>query len=71
MPTIKEIQSIAKNRGIQLPKKIRKANMIHILQEKEGNSPCYSKQECTNKVCLWYTDCQKNLIKVKINEYRT
>ncbi len=34
MPTIKDIQSIAKNRGIQLPKKIRKANMIHILQEK-------------------------------------
>lgn len=56
MPTIKDIQSIAKNRSIQLPKKIRKANMIHILQEKEGNSPCYSKKECTNKVCLWYID---------------
>lgn len=39
--------------------------MIHILQEKEGNSPCYSKQECTNKVCLWYTDCQKEFNKSK------
>jgi len=65
MPTIKEIQSIAKNRSIQLPKKIRKAHMIHILQENEGNSPCYSTKECINKVCLWYIDCQKEFNKSK------
>lgn len=68
MPTIKDIQSIAKNRSIQLPKKIRKANMIHILQEKEGNSPCYSKQECTNKICLWYIDCQKEFNKKAMSQ---
>lgn len=65
MPTIKDIQSIAKNRSIRISKKIRKANMISYTARKRGNSPCYSKQECTNKVCLWYTDCQKEFNKSK------
>ena len=39
--------------------------MIHILQENEGNSPCYSTKECTNKVCLWYVDCQKEFKRSK------
>ena len=29
MPTIKEIQSIAKERNIKFPRKIRKADMVH------------------------------------------
>lgn len=36
MPTIKDIQSIAKNRSIQLPKKIRKANMIIYCKKKKA-----------------------------------
>nr|UWD63228.1 MAG: HeH/LEM domain protein [Bacteriophage sp.] len=59
MPTIKEIQSIAKDRAVELPKKIKKADMIHILQEQEGNSPCYATKKCNDDVCLWYKDCQK------------
>ncbi|MDY3874311.1 MAG: hypothetical protein SO083_03970 [Megamonas funiformis] len=59
MPTIKEIQSIAKERDIEFPKKIRKADMVHILQQKEGNNPCYAQYSCTNDKCLWIKDCQK------------
>lgn len=56
MPTIKEIKSIAKDRDVQLPKK---ADMIHILQEQEGNNPCYATKQCNIDMCLWYKDCQK------------
>ena len=35
MPTIKDIKSIAKERNIEFPKKIRKAEMVHILQKKK------------------------------------
>lgn len=59
MPTIKEIKAIAKDRAVNLPKKARKVDMIHILQEQEENNPCYATKQCNIDVCLWYKDCQK------------
>lgn len=56
MPTIKEIKAIAKDRDIQIPKKAKKADMIHILQEQEGNNPCYATKQCNIDMCLWYKD---------------
>lgn len=59
MPTIKDIKAMAKARNIKISGKARKADMIHILQEQEGNNPCYATRICTNDVCLWFEDCQK------------
>lgn len=60
MPTIKEIKLLAKSKDICIPKKIRKkSDMILLIQEQEGNTPCYALGNCSNDVCLWYKDCQK------------
>lgn len=64
MPTIKEIKNIAADRGVILPKKIKKPEMVHILQIQEGNNPCYAKQLCCNEMCLWIKDCQKEYKKI-------
>lgn len=65
MPTIKEIKLLAKDKNILIPKKIRKirkkSDMILLIQEQEGNTPCYASGECLNNICLWYKDCQKTL----------
>lgn len=60
MPTIKEIKQIAKDRNVSFPPKIKKADMIHILQKQEGNNPCFGTiADCPEDVCLWFKDCQK------------
>lgn len=60
MPTIKEIRLLAKNKNILIPKRIRKkSDIILLIQEQEGNTPCYASGECSNSICLWYKDCQK------------
>lgn len=64
MPTIKEIKRIAKDRNVILPPKIKKADMIHILQNQEGNNPCYAKSHCETSGCLWFKDCQKEYAKI-------
>lgn len=62
MPTIKEIKLLAKDKNILIPKKIRKkSDMILLIQEQEGNTPCYASGECLNNIYLWYKDCQKTL----------
>lgn len=65
MPTIKEIKRIAQERNVILPPKIKKSDMVHILQEQEGNNPCYAKNDCSASGCLWFKDCQKEYERFK------
>jgi hypothetical protein len=57
---LKEIVKKANTLGIEKPEAMRKAELIHAIQEKEGNSPCYATAKngrCDQKGCLWYGDC--------------
>jgi len=38
-----------------------KAELIHMIQVNEGNSPCYKghySQSCGQKDCCWFSDCK-------------
>ncbi len=38
--------------------RLRKADLIRAIQEKEGNSPCYQAiSGCQEQDCLWKPDC--------------
>ncbi len=55
-----EIKELAKDRGIA-PGKLRKTELIHSLQNQEGNPQCFntrSSASCGQPNCLWRPDCQ-------------
>ena len=58
---IVKIREIAEERGIQpLPKE--KTDLIHAIQQAEGNSQCYAtgiSESCGQDTCLWLKDCVK------------
>jgi len=54
-----DIREKAKAMGIKTGK-LRKAKLIHAIQEAEGNTPCFGKAvngECDQTECLWREDC--------------
>lgn len=57
---VTEIKAMAKAKNITIGKK-KKADLIHALQEAEGNVPCYESgiTNCGLTDCLWFDDCQK------------
>lgn len=58
---VKEIQKLAKERGLKTGK-LRKAQLVHAIQEDEGNFPCYASAtegECDQADCIWREDCLK------------
>ncbi len=56
--TLREIRGVARRLGLKNYHKLRKADLIRIIQEKEGYSPCYqSIFDCQQHDCLWLTDC--------------
>ena len=57
--TIKEIRIFAETKGISLPKRAKKADLIHSIQRFEGNEACYGTKQCANTRCLWHQDCIK------------
>ena len=60
---VKEIRSIAKNMGIK-PGKLRKAELIRLIQKTEGNISCFGTERvknCGEENCLWREDCLKYL----------
>ncbi|MCF7952865.1 MAG: hypothetical protein K9K78_02150 [Spirochaetales bacterium] len=56
---VAEIKKMAKDMGLSAGKK-RKKELIHMIQEHEGNAPCFDTgiSNCGLKDCLWYEDCQ-------------
>lgn len=56
---VKEIKAIATKKGIK-PGKLKKADLIRAIQEKEGNIPCFKSEQannCEELGCLWRDDC--------------
>ena len=58
---IKDIQSIARSMNLK-PGKLKKTDLIHLIQKEEGNNVCYASSvvsSCGQETCLWRTDCLK------------
>lgn len=57
---MEEIRAIARERGLR-PGQRKKADLVHLIQEQEGNPVCYgsaaSEGECARTDCLWRPDC--------------
>jgi len=60
--TIKEIQKIAKRKGVIIKGLKKKADIIHTIQRAEGNFDCFGTATegiCDQYNCLWRSDCLK------------
>jgi hypothetical protein len=54
-----EIREIARQKGIKAGK-MKKADLVRTIQEKEGNPSCYTTgvaAECGQDECCWRDDC--------------
>ena len=56
-----DVQKMAKGMGMK-PGKMRKAELIKTIQEKEGNFVCYQTTQgnCDQTDCCWRDDCLTN-----------
>lgn len=57
--TVKDVRAKAKEMGIQLGNKMKKADMIRTIQIAEGNNPCFQTgvTSCDQVNCCWRSDC--------------
>lgn len=58
---VETVRQIARSRGIKVSKK-KKADLIHDMQNAEGNQPCFGTDfvaDCGQLQCLWREDCLK------------
>jgi hypothetical protein len=56
---VEEIREIARQRGLKVGK-MKKAEMIRIIQQSEGNEECFASGKasmCGQGNCLWLHDC--------------
>ena len=55
---MKDIKEKATKLGVQIGK-MRKADLIRAIQDKEGNYPCFetAKEYCSQKACCWRDGC--------------
>ncbi len=56
---MQEIKKMATTMGIK-PGKMKKAELIRIIQSTEGNSPCFQENQsgsCVQMDCCWRDDC--------------
>ena len=58
--TMPQIQTKARALGI-VPGKMKKADLIHTIQSREGNTQCYGKSNgyCPYNDCCFMKDCLK------------
>jgi len=68
---MQEVQEKARMLGLN-PGKMKKADLIHAIQSKEGNFPCFgtAKDFCDQTECCWRSDClpEKSAGKMEISE---
>lgn len=56
---LKQIREKASTLGVKNYSRYRKDHLIKIIQEVEGNVPCFKGIEgCGELACLWRADCQ-------------
>lgn len=57
--TVKEIKAKAKDMGVAVGTKMKKADMVRTIQVAEGNSPCFQTgvTSCDQVNCCWRPDC--------------
>jgi hypothetical protein len=57
--TLKKIREKARTMGVKNISRYRKDNLIRVIQQVEGNSPCFKEiKDCREFGCLWRTDCR-------------
>ena len=57
--TLKIVRDRARELGIKNITRYRKESLIRVIQETEGNAPCFKGiHECGEHHCLWRTECQ-------------
>ncbi|HMK35186.1 MAG TPA: Rho termination factor N-terminal domain-containing protein [Desulfomonilaceae bacterium] len=57
--TIKQIRQKARTMGLKNINRHRKESLIRVIQEAEGNSPCFKGiHGCLEHACLWRDECQ-------------
>ncbi len=57
--TLRQIREQAKNLGIKNVTKYRKESLIKVIQETEGNRPCFRAiPSCGEFECAWREECQ-------------
>jgi|UniRef100_A0A7V6A501 hypothetical protein len=56
---VRDIRAKAREMGVKNYSKMSKTELIHAIQEKEGNTPCYQNiYDCQQLDCLWRAECQ-------------
>jgi Rho termination factor, N-terminal domain len=56
---VKDIRAKARDLGVKNYSKLAKTDLIHAIQEQEGNATCYQNiYDCWHFDCLWRSDCQ-------------
>lgn len=59
---IQEVRERAAAMGLVGTGKLRKAELIHKIQQAEGNDSCFGadwRHHCAEMYCCWRDDCQK------------
>ena len=59
---MKEIRERAATVGLVGFGKLRKTELVHSIQQAEGNAPCFGtqrRQQCAEMHCCWRQDCLK------------
>ena len=58
MPSLQQIQKMARQKGLSNINRMKKAELIRAVQTAEGNSPCYQRiSDCGQMDCLFRGDC--------------
>jgi hypothetical protein len=56
---VKDIRVKARDLGVKNYSKMSKVDLIHAIQEQEGNDSCYQNiVDCGIYDCCWRSDCQ-------------
>ena len=55
-----QVRKLAKEKKVQTPKGMKKADIIRSIQRMENNYDCFGTdrvEDCNEKKCLWREDC--------------
>ncbi len=61
---LEEVRQRAANIGLQGINRIKKADLVRAIQQREGNQSCFGaswREECRELDCCWRDDCLSTL----------